>query len=543
MALLRLALAVLLVACGSGRADGGEAEVALSGRVFSSFCGTHAGADVEVLGVPDSRVSTDAEGVFAMRGVPAHASLLATAEGFVPTISSHRAYRDGEADVELALVPTAYSELVHGLAGHTLGTRAGTIVLAVLDQSPLPVSGADVELVGLTGSVRAVERLYASLDGPLFDFHRDGGTRETGMVAFFDVPEGSYRVDIRRSGYSFPEVLVHVRGGAVTLDLIRGRGEGAALPARLLGQVRAIPSAGGDAAPLADVAVTVTTEDGEELATTSGADGTYQLALPFIRRPLDVTVSSSGYLPLRGAMACNEDINGIYDFTLADRFLEERYLGMVLGAEARDPAAGILLVQARQSGSTAGIAGATIVLDPPARSPFYTQPFGTTPRCAVAADAGQGCPSGSRSQDGECVTGETGPLCDACAASSCPTGYRPGMMARYGTTTTSCYCLPETSACDLGAPTCDPGTFCWDDAAYDGTSQSWQVSASNCHVYDPPVTTTTVSETGRPMTVYFANLPPGTYTVTGQSPSGALQRKRVRISAGVMTSVRLSPLD
>jgi hypothetical protein len=528
------------VACGNGEAGGGGVWVNISGSVFSAFCATEPAVTVEVLDDSSVSTTTDADGQFALR-LPGTATMRASASGFVPTISSLRSYADGQTGVELALVPQIFSELVHGLAGFELSGGLGTIALGILDAGSLPISGAEVELVPEgAGDTSTVSRRYVLPDEVLFDFADLVGTSTTGIVMFFDVEPGTYRVESRREGYALDDLVLEVRGGTITLDLVRGTGSGGTAPRQMEGVVRAPPAfpMAGDWAPLASAAVVLTAEDGTTVSTVTDDAGRYMLSVPFIRRWVDITVEGSSTYPLRSRMWCMTEDSQL-DFDLADHFFAEREIGWALGAEPLQPDAGTLIAFTRDTDGTA-LAGATLAIEPPLREPMYGEDYLFAMRCAVASCAGgETCPDGSRCQSGECVAGDSGPLCDSCDAAACAEGYTGWSLLRHGGEATGCYCMPvQPTQCDLVTPTCEAGTYCWEATVQNGAT--WQIPYRACYLHRPLATSTVVwADNSRE--AMFVNVPAGLYRVSGDSPLGALGRRRVRISDGVMTTVSLSP--
>jgi hypothetical protein len=548
---LRTLIAVLLTGCvgtvdsnaldgsvstDAGRGFGGP-PVAIAGSVLSSLCETAPGASVQVLDSADPPTVTDATGHFTL-SAPSTSALLVTRPGAVPTLTFGHDFSTSATGVRAGSIPSDFSALFHSLASFELPVAVGTIVAGVLDQAPLPVAGATVTLLDLDGGlVPANTRLrYASYAGAVIAFTADGGTGNTGIAAFFQVPPGLYVVHVERAGYAFPDTLVPVRGGTVTADYLQGAGTGASTPLVFSGTVNGqapFPMAPGVSMPLSGYTVTAELDDGTRVATTSDQTGTYTLQLPAIGHWFDLTATSPGYTPLRSDQRCS-GLETSLRFNVGDLFNEDDSLSYFLGTTPRVVDAGVILASAVRG--TTGLVGATFETSPQLPTPFYGVHAQVPASCALdVCPSGVGCPAGTRCEEGECRLGDTGPLCSSCDAGTCAAGYQPQGTLPLDGGPGVCSCMPVVGVCDLTAPACPTGTYCWTWLQeLDGGSR--QVGGSYCQPYQPRATSTVTVNNGVPQDGVFTNVPTGLYLLSGAYDGGALPTRRVRVSPGVETS-------
>jgi hypothetical protein len=516
--------------------------VAITGAVLSSLCDLAPGASVQVLDGADAPVTTDATGHFALTA-PSSSALLVNRTGAVPTLTFAHDFAGAATGVQAGSIPGDFSALFHSLASFELPVAVGTVVAGVLDQGPLPVSGASVTLLDLDGGlVPANARLrYASYTSTSISFTADGGTGNTGIAAFFQVPPGLYVMHVERAGYTFPDTLVPVRGGTISADSLRGTGAGGSVPLAFTGTVSGqapFPMAPGVSGPLAGYTVTAELDDGTRLDATTDATGTYSLALPAIGHWFDLTATAPGHAPLRSDQRCS-GLDTALTFNVGDAIGRANALAYDLGTTPEAPDSG--LISATVTHGTAGVAGATLSTTPALPGPFYGGDPGRRASCAVdVCPGGVGCPAGTRCEGGECRLGATGPLCSSCDAMGfCPTGYQAQGTWPLDAGGAQCSCLPVVTSCDLSAPPCPTGTYCgtWlklvDDAGTRG------IGGALCQPYQPLANATQVTQGGASQGGAFTNVPAGVYLLSGTLDGGALPTRRVRVSPGVETSTGL----
>ncbi|MFZ5470058.1 MAG: MSCRAMM family protein [Myxococcota bacterium] len=532
--------------CG-GPVDGGGTTV--SGTVLrDGLCEAVAGAEVKVLDA-SAGVTTSAEGTFELAGVPSNAVFEISAPGVVPTLSAVRVSLENGGPIELAAVSESAFDLLYLLAGVQQNPKAGSVVSVTVDARQLPVGEAQVELLHAEdGQPAGGERRYAEQNGSFLIFPSEASRASTdgqvGMVVFLNVGPGEYLLRVTREGYVFPEQRVTVQAGKVSADFHTGQGEGGSAPVEVSGTVYAAPPycQGGDFAPAAGALVSVYSwSDGATYETTSDADGGYRVELPFIRRRIDVTASLPNRRTVRGRAFCALTTS----FNVSHKWLrtqeqEQAWLNMALEHHSLDPDAGHVraAVERFNLGTPVAVGGARLRLAPDVASVSYDVLKGNVSACASrSCTSANDCAAGARCENGECLLGVAGPLCQRCGAGgSCPAGYRGEVVNNFAIGTTACHCLPERSGCP--PPTdqpCPQGTFCY----------AWGTCVGGplrhvCLPLDAKDEVTQLDSAGRALWAVIPNVPEGRYTLHAEADAGVFFPARLRVSAGISHEVWVS---
>ncbi len=520
--------------------DGDRSDAALVNGVvvhaLRDLCFPLAGASVRVL---DGTVqaTTDRSGNATLDGVPASASLLLQASGYVDTLTSVRALTTG-AKVTALGTANFYYGAAYLLSGIAPDATRGAAVVSLINDAALPIAGVTVDLAG-GGTDTGVRRYVgaagadagATLGGSLtFDPTTADSQPSVGAVVFLNVPPGTYQVVATRGSDTFPPMSMVVRAGMVTADDLVRPGSGGTAPTPVTGTILAGPllPAEGAAAPAPGLAVVVhdVARNVDVPATTDDA-GVYSLLLPAGRTTVDINFAHAPYTSIRSFEFCAGPPALPMDWEVDDPHWYAATFAPAVDGVPLDPTRGTVAVAVENSAASAGYAGATVAIDPPAATPYYT-PVSPPPCVVAAACPAGGCPANSRCESGACVLGAASPTCSLSpCASAPPAGYATYGFVEQGTAV--CRTLPTRPDCASSTSTCDPGMYCA-VSTQETTPNTFVLGTPACVPLAPSAGATLVDTSGQPDRVVFPNLPPAEYDF--QAPGRTLGPMTVRVSAG-----------
>lgn len=513
----------------------------VDGRIFIRPGITLDNAEVTVLD-HDLVATSDAEGYFSLSEVPGTATFSVRAEGYVQTLSAWRSVQQDDPNMELAAVKQDYFDVLHLVGGVDPNPETGVVIAAAVNEATLPISGATLRLEprGETTGTSSSRPYYASYiagTGLLYFNPDSAGTQErVGVAVFFDVLPGSYDLIVSRPGITFPDVSLTVLPGAATSDIIYGTGTEGTVPTILSGNIQAAPRYPKIAAvsPLEGASVVLYAGPGEPTyQTTTDASGDFQFELPFAHRSIDITLSKMGYGVLRTNMFWVEAMTkNHWRFTIVDPITQWPGLLRASGGQTLTPGNGTIRAWVTDyiEGEWKTIPGAELFSEPPLPNVYYgdTGPQGCS--LQLCGDSGASCPAGSRCEAGECLLGESAPLCSRRLAAGCEEGYVPVWLsnpANYN----GYHCLPEQVDCFTPDPPCPDGTYCRADLSWDQIDNLGMVQSKYCQPYGQLEAATSSTYGNQAV---LTNVPPGEYTIHAVVDGKSVEPIRIRMGDGVV---------
>ncbi|MBI5493839.1 MAG: carboxypeptidase regulatory-like domain-containing protein [Deltaproteobacteria bacterium] len=426
----------------------------------TKLCDRLPGARVEVLDRPDLAVTADVDGAFVLAGAPGVVSVLAAADGYQPTATL---LGDAALPREVHVVPATLAATTHVLAGVPADSTTGDVLLVILGEGGVPLTGAQVSLLDSQGAaVAATQRRYFRMLGDLPTPSSLITATEEGLgaVVFLSVPPGDYSVRVEGTTYSFETRVAPVRAGVVTADFVQGVGTGGVAAVAVRGTVMLA------GAPVAGADVEVTLVDANTSAhTTTSATGAFSVPMQGYRQRLDVTVRASGMTPMRTRIAClaatDDNVFNIHGLSVNEG-VDVRLRAAGNTPLLADHALVLAAVFETDLSGTQPVVGARVFLGDSTLEPFYGAPAGTQ-TCGRGACTAGSCSAGQRCQDGNCVLDLPG-MCGACPAGNlCGSGLTARVFPASGSP--ACYCLPLVADCLGATAACPAGAYCARDSA------------------------------------------------------------------------------
>lgn len=507
-----------------------------TGEVRRDLCRPLERGTVSIVGA-EEEVALEADGRFFLEPAPEEFALKFEAEGFVPSLS---VVGDAERDHPFLAIREEFVDLVHRAAGGPWDESRGALGLAFAQPDNLPVDGVSVEIESLDEPGASIgEILYVGFTDtdPAFPIV-DGSLNETapgvGSIFVGDARPGRYRATATREGYEFAPVEFTIDAGAVTVDIVRGSGDGSALPVDFEGVVQAPPAfpETGPIAPLADAAITVTYgEDDATVTAVSDEDGRYAVRIDRLGVWADVTVDAPEHGVFRGERRCmTPAITNVFDMNISDRIGAWGQLLPAFGPDLPDPQAGhvVLIFHDGAAGVETRIYGATVELEGSDRPAYYGRP-GSGADCEVGTcTTASDCPSEARCEADACLLG-TAPTCQPCdPQGACGEGYSARSIEG------ACRCLAERQDCLDLTEGCAPGMFCRMELST--VSGMRQVDANLCRPLGEVLT-----DAGSGFAI-FVNVTPGEYVLRAAHPDHQFETIPVRVSPEVITAATVPTL-
>jgi hypothetical protein len=537
----RLHASFLALGAQLGCGSAAEPLVDLEGAVRITLCEGQAGVRVGVLDAPEGEaVLTDADGRFALEGVPASAQIVTTTEGYAPMITRFATHP--ESGAVIPMVRSDFANLVADLGGFAFDGESGAVAALVENDAGLPIGGVHVTLEARGGGpdaeALAARRRYVRFDGPTPTLRANDAGTITGpnAVVFFEVPEGEYtlRAEADEGGPIAP-LAISARNGMLSVGRLSREGDEGAMAPEASGWIT-ISSSFPDLTLLDEglegATVTVFSEASEESWTaTTDAAGRYEIPLPFYGQRVAVRFSADGYIATRSSDFCFGEEFG-QSFSAHARFYFDQRVAEARGAGVAAPGTGTVEVVVVADGTTLG--GATLVTSAALGPVFYGQE-GPWPICGFGAcGPDDACPSGQRCEGGECVFGDA-PLCRIVASAElCPEGYA-GLFLASSIEGYETYCVPRVDECDPMGGQCPSGTYC--RTTTDTSTSTVMLGESVCRPYASLRTVTSVGGEGM-----FVDVPPGDYEITATHPDFTFGTARFTVEADTTTRLALYPV-